>query len=118
MPAPLPGPPARAETGHMPPVGEADVAAGLAEVREGVARAARDSDRDPADVHLIAISKTVPAEGILPALEAGQRLFGENYVQESAAKWPALKERFRTWSCTSSGRCNRTRRARRWPCST
>jgi pyridoxal phosphate enzyme (YggS family) len=36
----------------------------------------------------------VPAEGILPALEAGQRLFGENYVQESAAKWPALRERY------------------------
>ena len=94
MSAPLPGPPPRTDTGHMPPVGEADVAAGLAEVREGVARAARDSDRDPADVHLIAISKTVPAENILPALEAGQRLFGENYVQESAAKWPALKDRY------------------------
>lgn len=94
MAAPLPGPPPRAEIGHLPPVGEADVAAGLAEVREGVARAARDSDRDPADVHLIAISKTVPAEIILPALVAGQRLFGENYVQESVAKWPALKERY------------------------
>lgn len=94
MAAPLPGPPPRAETSHLPPVGEADVAAGLAEVRAGVARAARDSDRDPAEVHLIAISKTVPAEIILPALEAGQRLFGENYVQESVAKWPALKERY------------------------
>ncbi|MGC5777824.1 YggS family pyridoxal phosphate-dependent enzyme [Methylobacterium sp. NFXW15] len=94
MAAPLPGPPPRSDIGHIPPVGEADVAAGLAEVREGVARAARDSDRDPAEVHLIAISKTIPAEGILPALEAGQRLFGENYVQESAAKWPTLKERF------------------------
>lgn len=94
MAAPLPGPPPRAEIGHLPPVGEADVAAGLAQVREGVARAARDSDRDPADVHLIAISKTVPAETILPALKAGQRLFGENYVQESVAKWPALKETY------------------------
>ena len=36
----------------------------------------------------------MPAEGILPALEAGQRLFGENYVQESKAKWPALRERY------------------------
>ena len=78
----------------MPPVGEADVAAGLAEVRAGIRRAAEDSERDPAGVHLIAISKTVPGDGILPALEAGQRLFGENYVQESVAKWPALKERF------------------------
>ncbi|GBU17470.1 MULTISPECIES: YggS family pyridoxal phosphate-dependent enzyme [Methylobacterium] len=77
-----------------PPVGEADVAAGLAEVREGIVQAARDNGRDPAGVHLVAISKTVPAEGILPALEAGQRLFGENYVQETAAKWPALRERY------------------------
>ncbi len=77
-----------------PPVGEADVAAGLAEVRAGIRRAAVDSERDPDSVHLVAVSKTVPAEGILPALEAGQRIFGENYVQESRAKWPALRERF------------------------
>lgn len=77
-----------------PPVGEADVAAGLAEVRAGIARAAEDCERDPAGIHLVAVSKTVPAEAILPALEAGQRLFGENYVQESRAKWPALKERY------------------------
>ena len=80
--------------GHGKKVGEADVAAGLAEVRAGVAQAARDSGRDPAEVHLVAVSKTVPAEHILPALEAGQRVFGENYVQESVAKWPALRERF------------------------
>ncbi len=78
----------------MPPVGEADVAAGLTEVRASIARAARDFERDPDSVHLVAVSKTVPAEHIVPALEAGQRLFGENYVQESAAKWPALKERY------------------------
>ncbi|GJE58880.1 YggS family pyridoxal phosphate-dependent enzyme [Methylobacterium trifolii] len=77
-----------------PPVGQADVAAGLAEVLAGIRRAAEDSERDPAGVHLIAVSKTVPAEHILPALEAGQRLFGENYVQESKAKWPALRERY------------------------
>lgn len=76
------------------PVGEADVAAGLAQVRAGIAQAAADSGRDPATVHLVAVSKTVPAEHVLPALEAGQRVFGENYVQESVAKWPALRERF------------------------
>ncbi|GEP09729.1 YggS family pyridoxal phosphate-dependent enzyme [Methylobacterium gnaphalii] len=76
------------------PLGEADVAAGLTEVRALIARAAEDNERDPADIHLIAISKTAPAEVILPALEAGQRLFGENYVQEAKAKWPALRERF------------------------
>ncbi|GJE56534.1 MULTISPECIES: YggS family pyridoxal phosphate-dependent enzyme [Methylobacterium] len=79
---------------EKPPLGEADVAAGLAEVRALIARAAEDSERDPQDIHLVAISKTAPAEVILPALEAGQRLFGENYVQEAKAKWPALRERF------------------------
>lgn len=77
-----------------PPVGEADVAAGLAEVRAGIRQAAEDHARDPGGVHLIAVSKTVPADNILPALEAGQRLFGENYVQESKAKWPGLKQRY------------------------
>jgi PLP dependent protein len=76
------------------PVGQADVAAGLAEVRAAIARAAEDSDRDPAEVQLVAVSKTVPAEGILPALKAGQRVFGENYVQESMAKWPDLRARY------------------------
>jgi pyridoxal phosphate enzyme (YggS family) len=76
---------------HLP---TADVAAGLAAVRDGIRRAAEDCGRDPASVALVAISKTIAAEGILPALEAGQRIFGENYVQESRAKWPALRERF------------------------
>ncbi|WP_321575151.1 alanine racemase, partial [Burkholderia sp. BE17] len=42
----------------------------------------------------MAVSKTVPAEGIVPALEAGHRVFGENYVQESVAKWPDLRARY------------------------
>jgi pyridoxal phosphate enzyme (YggS family) len=72
----------------------ADVVAGLAAVRHQIAQAAEDAERDPASVALVAVSKTIPAAGILPALEAGQRLFGENYVQESKAKWPALRERY------------------------
>ena len=87
---PLDTPPASG----MPPIGEADVAAGLAEIRAGIARTAEDGERDPAGIHLVAVSKTVPGEAILPALAAGQRLFGENYVQESQAKWPALKTRY------------------------
>ncbi|MFC6773585.1 YggS family pyridoxal phosphate-dependent enzyme [Methylobacterium gregans] len=63
-------------------------------MRAGIAQAAEDCGRDPAGVQLIAVSKTVPAEGILPALEAGQRIFGENYVQESRAKWPDLRTRY------------------------
>jgi pyridoxal phosphate enzyme (YggS family) len=71
------------------------VMANLAEVREAVARAAEDGERDPLGVALIAVSKTIPPEGIRPAIAAGQRLFGENYVQEAKAKWPALREEAR-----------------------
>ncbi|HEY8564896.1 MAG TPA: YggS family pyridoxal phosphate-dependent enzyme [Beijerinckiaceae bacterium] len=66
----------------------------LEAVRGAIARAARDNGRDPGDVTLVAVSKTHPAEAILPVLEAGQRVFGENYVQEAKGKWPALRERF------------------------
>ncbi len=65
-----------------------------AEVLAGIARAATDSGRDPAGVALIAVSKTFPAEAVEPVLAAGQRVFGENYVQEAKAKWPGLKERY------------------------
>src|SRR3546814_7761446 len=63
----------------------------LAEVQALIARAAKTADRDPADVKLIAISKTHPADAILPLIHAGQRVFGENRVQEAQAKWPELK---------------------------
>ncbi|MBO9498131.1 MAG: YggS family pyridoxal phosphate-dependent enzyme [Novosphingobium sp.] len=69
-------------------------AALLADVNERIARAARIAGRRPRDVSLIAISKTHPAERIVPLIEAGQRVFGENRVQEAQDKWPALKERF------------------------
>ncbi len=72
----------------------ADVVLGLNAVRAQIRQAAEDSERDPASVQLVAVSKLIAAEGIVPALEAGHRIFGENYVQESRAKWPALRERF------------------------
>lgn len=65
----------------------------LRAVRREIAEAARDVGRDPGHVALVAVSKTVPGEAIGQALDAGQRLFGENYVQESARKWPPLRER-------------------------
>ena len=71
-----------------------DTRKSLAEVRERIVRAARDSDRDPADVTLVCVSKTFEAEAIVPALEAGERVFGENRVQEAQGKWPALRERY------------------------
>jgi hypothetical protein len=66
----------------------------LALVRQRIARAAEDSGRSAGDVALVCVSKTFGAEDILPALETGERIFGENRVQEAKAKWPALKARF------------------------
>ncbi len=66
----------------------------LDEVRERIARAARLAGRDPADVTLIAVSKTHGEDAIIPLLEAGHRDFGENRVAEAAAKWPMLKAAF------------------------
>ncbi len=63
---------------------------GLADVRAEIARACRDAGRDPATVTLVAISKTFGAEAIEPVIAAGQRVFGENRVQEAKAKWPPL----------------------------
>ena len=66
----------------------------LNDVRERIARAAKVARRDSADVTLIAVSKTHPPEAIIPLIEAGQRAFGENRVQEAEAKWPDLRERY------------------------
>ena len=66
---------------------------GLAAVREEIAGACRDAGRDPAGVTLVAISKTFGAAAIEPVIAAGQRVFGENRVQEAKAKWPPLMER-------------------------
>jgi PLP dependent protein len=63
----------------------------LQEVREAIARAARLGGRAPEDVTLVAVSKTHGPEAIRPLIEAGQRDFGENRVQEAQDKWPALK---------------------------
>lgn len=67
------------------------VAANLAAVRGEIAEAARASGRDPAAVTLIAVSKGHDAAAAAAALAAGQRVFGENRVQEAQGKWPALR---------------------------
>ena len=66
----------------------------LREVHDRVAHACKLARRDPAEVTLIAVSKTHGPEAIAPLLEAGQRAFGENRVQEAQGKWPPLRERF------------------------
>ncbi|QIB34042.1 YggS family pyridoxal phosphate-dependent enzyme [Ancylobacter pratisalsi] len=63
----------------------------LAQVRERIAQACLDCGRTPGEVRLIAVSKTFDAPHITPVIEAGQRLFGENRVQEAKAKWPELR---------------------------
>lgn len=64
----------------------------LEDIRARIARSARIAGRDPQDIVLVAVSKTHPPEAIAPLLAAGQRVFGENRVQEAEAKWPALRE--------------------------
>ena len=63
----------------------------LGEVRGEIAKACAEAGRDAASVNLIVVSKTFPAEAIRPVIEAGQRAFGENRVQEARAKWPELQ---------------------------
>lgn len=63
---------------------------GLATVEHDIARACEDARRDRQSVTLIAVSKTFDADAITPVIEAGQRVFGENRVQEAKAKWPGL----------------------------
>ncbi len=63
---------------------------GLSAVEQEIARACKEARRDPTSVTLIAVSKTFDAGAITPVIEAGQRVFGENRVQEAKAKWPGL----------------------------
>ena len=63
-----------------------NISENLSRVRQEIREAALNAGRAPEDVTLIAVSKTKPATDVLAALEAGQRHFGENYVQEAVAK--------------------------------
>ncbi len=67
------------------------IAGNLREIRTRVASAAQSVDRNPADVTLVAVAKTHPAEAVVAALAAGQTVFGENRVQEAQAKYPDLQ---------------------------
>jgi PLP dependent protein len=67
------------------------VADHLRAVRERIAAAARTVGRDPATVTLVAVAKAQPEERVQAALVAGQRIFGENYVQEAKARWQAAR---------------------------
>ncbi len=82
-PSPLPSPPL---------CGGEGVSANLAAIRAAIAKEAADWGRDPADIRLIAVSKTHPVAVIAAALAAGQFRFGENRVQEATYKFPGLRQ--------------------------
>lgn len=71
-----------------------DFAANLASVKADIADAARQAGRAPESITLVAVGKGHPAERSRAVLAAGQRVFGENRVQEAEEKWPALKADF------------------------
>jgi hypothetical protein len=94
-----------------------DVAEHIARVRERMAAACQRSGRRPEDVRLIAISKTVSPDRIRLAYDAGIREFGENRVQEAAAKRPALSDLTVTWHLVGHLQSNKAKPARelfRW----
>ncbi|MEO1016244.1 MAG: YggS family pyridoxal phosphate-dependent enzyme [Pseudomonadota bacterium] len=71
-----------------------NVADNLRAVRERITQACEQCGRNTDDVTLIAVSKSQPLTRIAAALEAGQRVFGENYVQEAGSRWPDLRRRY------------------------
>lgn len=66
----------------------------LKTVLDAISKAEADAGRSAGEVRLVAVSKTHDADAIRPAIEAGQRVFGENRVQEAQSKWPGLKAEF------------------------
>ncbi len=71
-----------------------DPASNLAKVQADIRQAAEAAGRDPKTVNLVAVSKFHEASSIIPVLQAGHRLFGENRVQEAENKWPSLREQY------------------------
>ncbi|WP_320201123.1 YggS family pyridoxal phosphate-dependent enzyme [Agrobacterium sp. rho-13.3] len=70
-----------------------EIEARLEDVLQRIAAVAEQADRKPGSVSLVAVSKTFEADAIQPVIDCGQRVFGENRVQEAQGKWPALKEK-------------------------
>ena len=63
----------------------------LNDIEAAIRRAAQDCGRDPRGIALVCVTKTFPGEAVAPLLEAGHRVFGENWVQEAKAKWAGLR---------------------------
>jgi pyridoxal phosphate enzyme (YggS family) len=88
---------------------EPAVAGRLAQVRARIASAAREHGRDPASIALVAVSKTKPACLLAAALNAGQRDFGENYLQDALPKIEALADHAPVWHFIGDIQSNKTR---------
>ena len=86
-----------------------DVAHNLAAVRARIAAAAARAGRDPASIRLVAVSKTQPPEAVKAAWQAGQRDFGENYLQDALPKLDALADREAQWHFIGQLQSNKTR---------
>ena len=88
------------------------IASNLQQIGQRIARACQQAGRDPASVQLLAVSKTKPPEAVAEAVAAGQRRFGENYVQEGVDKIAALRAMGHTdleWHCIGPLQSNKTR---------
>jgi len=88
------------------------ISANLQRLHQRIGAACARVGRDPAGVHLLAVSKTFPAEAVQEAWAAGQRAFGENYVQEGVDKIRVLRERGLAgleWHCIGPLQSNKTR---------
>lgn len=71
-----------------------DAVSRLDAVRNNIAAAEKEAGRESGSVTLVAVSKTFSADEIRPVIQAGQRVFGENRVQEAQGKWPTLRDEF------------------------
>ena len=85
------------------------IASALQAVRERIARAAHAAGRSPDEIHLLAVSKTQAIDAIRGAISAGQRDFGENYVQEAVEKIRALPDLGLQWHFIGPLQSNKTR---------
>ncbi len=90
---------------------EAEIAGRLAEIRARIGRAARVAGREAADVRLVAVTKTYPAEHVRAAVAAGQRDFGENRVQEALAKLAQCADLDLRWHLIGHLQSNKARKA-------
>lgn len=85
------------------------IATNLQTVQERIASACRAAGRSPQEVRLLAVSKTVDPQGVAQAFEAGQRAFGENYIQEAVEKMALLQQLPIEWHCIGPVQSNKTR---------